>query len=232
MKKTKSKIHVSLFFCGVAGLLPKSHAADSSAIVSNSTAWQKLGWLTDLSLGVKDSHDDNLLVVSGNGLAPQSSWVTTVSPKVGFNFAPLLGNQKTLQTLSLSYTPDFNVYHTAPSQSYDAHKIGNTIKGNAGDFSFSLDNAFLYNDGNHQAPIYALNQLSGPGANQLDQYRNVYGYQVARDRLAQTQDRATILLRYDWDKCFRPAGWIAFGLQSDDRLAQHQAKSLEGVSKL
>jgi opacity protein-like surface antigen len=212
---TKTKIYSGLLLFGVAGLLSRTHGADAPAV--GSAAWQKPVWLTDLSLGVKESYDDNLLLVSGNGLAPQSSWVTTVSPKVGFNFAPLLRNQKTLQTLSLSYTPDFNIYHGAPSQSYDAHKIGDTIKGQAGDFSFSLDNAFLYNDGNHQAPIYALNQLAGAGANQFDQYRNVYGYAVVRERLAQTQDRATILLQYDWDKLFiRPvASLLYYNLMTD-----------------
>src|ERR1019366_5660685 len=94
---------------------------------------------------------------------------------------------------------------------------GNTIKGHAGNFSYSLDNAFLYNDGNHQAPIYALNQLAGPGANQLDQYRNVYGYGIARERMAQTQDRATIVLRYDWDEFFvRPvASLLDYNLMTD-----------------
>jgi hypothetical protein len=65
--------------------------------------------VTDLALGARESYDDNVLLVSGNGMAPKSSWVTTVSPKVGFNFAPLVGDQKTLQTLSLSYAPDFNI---------------------------------------------------------------------------------------------------------------------------
>ena len=213
MKNKNTKIYSGVFLFGVAGLFSKAHGAGTPAIAFNSAAWQKPAWLTDLSLGVKESYDDNLLGVSGNGLAPQSSWITTVSPKVGFNFAPLLENQKALQTLSLSYTPDFNIYQNAPSQSYDAHKIGDTIKGQAGDFSFSLDNAFLYNDGNHQAPIYALNQT----ANQLDKFRNNLAHQVARERLAQTQDRATILLRYDWDKFFvRPAASLLdYNLMTD-----------------
>ena len=54
-----------------------------------SSNWQKPSWLTDLSLGVKENYDDNVLLVSGDGLAPKSSWVTTLSPKVGINFAPL-----------------------------------------------------------------------------------------------------------------------------------------------
>ncbi len=216
MKNTNTRIYSGLFLFGVASLLSKTYGADTPA-TAVSADWQKPAWLTDLTLGARESYDDNVLLVSGNGLAPQSSWVTTVSPKVGFNFAPLLGNQKTLQTLSLSYAPDFNIYHDAPSQSYYAHKIGDTIKGQAGDFSFLLDNAFLYNDGDHQAPIYALNQISGAGANQFDQYRNNYAHAVARERLAQTQDRATIRLRYDRDKFFvRPvASLLDYNLMTD-----------------
>jgi hypothetical protein len=216
MKNAKTTIYSGLILFGVAGLLSKTHGAETPAVDSGSAAWQKPVWLTDLSLGAKESYDDNVLLVSGHGLAPQSSWVSTVSPKVGFNFAPLLGNQKTLQTLSLIYSPDFNIYHDAPSQSYDAHKIGDTIKGKAGDFSFSLDNAFLDNDGNQQAPIYALNQ-GAAAAGQYDKYRSTFAQSVPRERLAQIQDRAAALLQYDWDKFFiRPvAALLYYDLQTD-----------------
>lgn len=217
MKNTKTKIYSGLVLFGVAGLLSKTHGADTPAVGSGSATWQKPAWLTDLGLGTKESYDDNLLGVSGNGLTPKSSWITTISPKVGFNFAPLLGDQKILQTLSLTYAPDFNLFHDDPSQDYNAHKIGDTIKGKAGDFSFALDNAFLDNDGNHQAPIYALNQLGGAAANQFDKYRNNYAHALARERLAQIQDRATVLLQYDWDKVFvRPtASLLYYDLNTD-----------------
>ena len=175
-----------------------TYGADTPVAISGSSAWQKPVWLTDLSLGVKESYDDNVLLVSGDNLSPQASWVTTVSPKIGFNFAPLLGNQNTLQTLSMSYAPNVNIYHEDPSQNYTAHKIGDTIKGQAGNVSYLLDNAFLYNDGNHQAPTYGQPN----GSDSLDQYRNNYAQAVARERLAQTQDRATIRLQYDCDKFF------------------------------
>jgi len=198
-------------------LLSNVHGAESPAAITTAAGWQKPAWLTDLTLGVKESYDDNLLGVSGDGLKPQASWITTVSPKIGFNFAPLLGKKTALQTLSLTYAPDFNIYEDASSQNYDAHKIGNSIKGKTGDFSFSLDNAFLDNDGNHQAPIYALNQLGGAAANQFDKYRNNYAHGMARERLAQIQDRATALLQYDWNKLFiRPtASLLYYDLQSD-----------------
>lgn len=219
MKNINIKIHTRLIILGAAGLLLQTPGAAVPAIDSVSPAWQKPAWLTDLTLGVKESYDDNVLLVSGNGMQPQASWVSTVSPKVGFNFAPLLGIQNTnrLQALSLIYAPDFNIYEGASSQSYDAHKIGNLIRGQAGDFSYTLDNAFLYNDGSHQAPIYALNQLTGPGANQLDQFRSSFANTAARERVAQTQDRAAVALRYDGDNFFvRPAAALLdYNLMTD-----------------
>jgi opacity protein-like surface antigen len=201
MKKTKIKNYLGLSLLGMGGLLSKASGADAPAVSTNSATWEKPAWLTDVVMGVQESYDDNVLLVSGNGMPTQGSWITTASPKVGFNFAPLLGDQKTLQTLSLNYAPDFNFYHNAPSQSYDAQKIGNTIKGKMGDFSFSLDNAFLYNDGNHEAPIYSL----------LDKYRNTYATAAPRERLAQIQDRSTITLQYDWDQFFvRPVASLLY----------------------
>lgn len=218
LKKTEFAISV-----GATALLAINAQAQSSVVATGTptantaAGWQKPAWLTDLSLGVKESYDDNVLLVSGLGLQPKSSWVSTVSPKLGFNFAPLLGDQKTLQTLSLNYTPEFNFYHDDPSQNYNAHKLGDTIKGQTGDFFFLLDNAFLYNDGNHQAPTYAQNQLGGAAANQFDQFRNNFAHGVARERLAQIQDRSSVVLRYDWDQFFiRPvASLLAYDLMTD-----------------
>jgi opacity protein-like surface antigen len=188
-----------------------SPAADNS--VAASTAWQKPAWLTDLSLGVKESYDDNVLLVSGNSMPPQPSWVSTVSPKIGFNFAPLPGDQNTLQTFSFIYAPEFAIYHNAPSESNDAHKIYDSIKGHAGDFSFSVDNAFLYIDGSKIAPIYALNQTS----DQTDKYRNFYAFALPRERRNQIQDRSTVSLQYDWDEFFvRPvASLLYYDLKTD-----------------
>lgn len=213
MKNSKIKFYSGISLLGLGGLLTKVHGADTPAVAAASAGWQKPAWLTDLAMGVKESYDDNIFGVSGDGLKPKSSWITTLSPKVGFNFAPLLGQQKTLQTLSFNYSPDFNFYHGAPSQSFNAHKFGDTIKGNAGDFSFLLDNAFLYNDGNEQAPIYALDQT----ANQFDKYRNNYAHSMARERLAQIQDRANITLQYDWKNVFvRPvASLLYYDLNTD-----------------
>ena len=184
-----------------------SSAADNSVSASGLTTWQKPAWLTDLSLGVKESYDDNVLLVSGNGMAPQSSWVSTVSPKVGLNFAPLLGNHCLLKTVSLVYAPEFDIYHNAPSETYNAQRINDVFKGGKSDFSFNLDNAFLYNDGNREAATYALNQTS----NQNDKYRNFYAQAVPRERRNQIQDRSNFSLQYDsCDFFFRPVATLLY----------------------
>jgi opacity protein-like surface antigen len=183
----------------------------------------KPAWLTDLSAGVKESYDDNVLLVADRspGLNAQSSWITTVSPKVGFNFAPLLGTQTTLQTLSLVYAPDFNIYHDASSENYNAHKLANAIKGKTGDFSFSLDNAFLFNDGSRTAPTYALSQDATPAPlktlYQADKNRSCYATAGPRERRKQIQDRSTIVFQYDVGKFFiRPtASLLYYDLMTD-----------------
>jgi hypothetical protein len=185
---------------------------DKAQSVALSTGWNKPAWLTDLSLGIKESYDDNLLLVAGKdpGLSPQSSWITTVSPRLGFNFAPLLGKQLIFQTLSLGYAPDFAIYHEASSESYNAHKIANVIKGKTGDFSFSVDNAFLFNDGDTVAPIYALNQ--GPTIDgQYDALRSAFATAAPRERRKQIQDRAAVVFQYDLGKSFfRPIASLLF----------------------
>ena len=221
MKKTKIatiKLSPSLTLLGMAGLLGNACAADSTPAVSHSSDWAKPAWLTDLVVGVKESYDDNVMGVADKmpGMSAHASWISTASPKVGFNFAPLFGPQKTLQTFSLVYAPEFAIFHNAPSESYNAHKIANVIKGQTGDFSFSADNAFLFNDGNSVAPTYALDQ-SSVAADQADKYRSNFAHGMARERRKQIQDRATVALRYDVNKFFlRPtASLLYYDLMTD-----------------
>jgi opacity protein-like surface antigen len=192
-------------------------AADTTATApaTVSTDWQKPAWLTDLGVGAKESYDDNVFWVSGEGLKPKTSWVTAVSPRVGFNFAPLLGSGDTLQTLSLSYTPDLVYYHETPSENYTANKFGTAVKLKTGDFSLGLDNAFLYNDGNRETYTYAVNP-SGAAADQYDKYRSAYATAATRERKNQFQDRNTTVLQYDWNQFFvRPTeSLLYYGLNT------------------
>jgi len=206
MKTSKNKIWPGLLLMGICGLLSNTFGADAPAVASGSAAWQKPVWLTDLSVGVKEGYDDNVFlsgvdpkfyssgytVPAGSVAALQNrwSWVTTVSPKVGVNFAPLLGNQKALQTLSLAYAPDFVIYHDQSSESYDAHRFVAAIKGKTDALSFGLDDTFAYVDGSQMGPTYPRGFVTA------------YNVAAPRERRDQIQDRATVVFQYDWNQWF------------------------------
>src|SRR5205807_761702 len=105
----------------------------------------KPAWLTDLSLGIKEGYDSNVYLSGADQKYPPknsrslkdiSSWVTTLSPKIGFNFAPLLGDQKVIQTLTFAYAPDYSIYTNQSSETNDTHRFNTALKGKTGDFSF------------------------------------------------------------------------------------------------
>jgi len=185
--------------------------AAQPAAASKAALFQKPAWLTDLSLSVKESYDDNIYMVSGAGAPKQDSWITSVSPKIGFNFAPLVGDQKTLQVLAFGYNPDFVTFHDADEESYIAHRLANTIKGKSGAFSFNLENAFNYIDGSENAPIYSTVLH--------DDQRSAYATGAPRERREQLQDRAKIVLQYDLGKWFvRPtASFLYYDLMTNLR---------------
>lgn len=182
------------------------HAGDAPALKAPP-------WL-DASLGVKESYDDNVFlsgvdtrflpttisVPSGSvaALKERSSWVTTVSPKIGVNVIPAL-NGGALQTASFAYAPEFAIYHDLESESYNAHRFMAAVKGGAGAWTFGADETFVFVDGNEFGPTY-------PGG-----LLNAYATAVARERREQIQDRATVNVRYDWPKFFvRAAAFGAF----------------------
>jgi hypothetical protein len=209
-------------------------AADAPAASANSTAgatqartspgpdgaldWgllpPKPAWLTDLSVGVRQSYDDNVFLSGADAkylpasytvppgsvaaLKDVSSWVTTVSPKVAVNLAPLLGGQN-LQLLSFGYAPDFAHYYDTPSENNNAHRFGTAIKGRAGAFSLALENNLTYVDGDSVAPTYPGGLLSA------------IGIAPPRERREQIQDRSTVTLRYDGDCWFiRPTASLLY----------------------
>jgi len=124
------------------------------------------------------------------------SRVSSIGLKAGLNFAPLLDKQSPLKTFTMAYQPEKFWYGSHSEENYSSHKINTVLGGKSGDFSFNLDNAFLYVDGNKEAPIYALNQFGGTAANQNDRFRNNYAHAPARERRAQIQDRYSASLQY------------------------------------
>lgn len=88
-----------------------------------------------------------------------------VSAKVGLNLIPLLGDQNQFTALSLVYNPERYTYADASSENYTAHRVNAVVKAKNENVTLSIDDAFLYNDGNRVAPTYALNQLAGAAGN-------------------------------------------------------------------
>jgi len=172
---------------------------------SNPLLPAKPNWLAECALTVKESYDDNVFLsgveprylpasyIVPAGSAPalegRSSWVTCVSPKIRLDAAPVLGVSD-LSTLSVSYAPDFAVYHQTSSESYDLHRAVAAVKSKAGPISCSLDNTFGYIHGSTEGPTY-------PGA-----FLSAYGTATLRDHREQLQDRGTATLRYDWHQWF------------------------------
>ena len=199
------------WFTGVAtgqGLVSQTagKTTGKEAIPMVTSSSSRPAWLTDLSLGIKEGYDSNVYMA---GAAQQympkgtetlkniSSWVTTISPKIGINFAPLMGDQKIIQTLSFAYAPDFAIYTNQTSESNEAHRFSSALKGKAGDFSFSLENGFTFIDGSKEAPAYPGNFLSA------------YGPPAPRERRYQEQDRSKIVFQYDHGKWFvRPVATL------------------------
>jgi len=189
----------------VAGTDTAAAPASQSAGQSSSfLAWQlkKPSWLTDLSVGFREMYDDNVLMVSGDGpLKPKSSLVSVVTGKVGFNFAPLLGNQTAFQLVGLSYVPEFDIYHNSPDETFNAHRLTESVKGKVGSISFNAENTFGYVDGNDLAPIYPGN----------DRLRSSFATVAAKEQVKQIQELAKVVLQYDADAYFiRPTASLVY----------------------
>jgi len=189
---------------GAGGSTITSNGGAAKAATAVAPAsFQKPAWLTDFGFGIKESYDDNVFLVSGKGTPERDSWVTTVSPKIGFNFAPLLATEPTVPVLAFGYAPDFVTFHNEPTENYTAHRLANTIKGKYDAFSFNLENGFNFIDGSKESPIY-------PTATHDDQ-RSAYSTAGPRERRQQIQDRAKIVFQYDLGKWFvRPVASLLY----------------------
>ena len=168
---------------------------------SSLASFQKPAWLTDLALGVKETYDNNIFGVSGLAAKEQGSWITTVSPKIGFNFAPFLGDQTVVKALTFGYAPEFATYHDEPSESYTAHRLVNTLKGKADAFSFDMENSFNYINGSDEGHTWS------PPYNVASAFASA----AVRERRDQFQDKGKIAFQYDWDDWFiRPTASLLY----------------------
>lgn len=193
-----------------AVVLPSATRADDPG-PPDYPLFTKPSWLTDLSFTAKETYDDNVLGVSGLGMPVQSSWVDAFSAKIAVDFASLLETPKEVKAFSLTYNPEHFDYTSVASENYTAHRLAGVFKAKFDNITYSLEDAFLYNDGNKIAPTYALNQLAGAAANQNDKYRNNYAHALARERRNQIQDRYTAFVQGDFGSFFiRPISQLTY----------------------
>jgi hypothetical protein len=175
----------------------------------------KPDWLTDCSVGVKESYDNNVFLSgvearylpaaytapAGSVVAVKGrySWVTTVTPKIGANFAPLLGGRTNFPAVKLVYAPDLVVYHDQTSESYNAQRVLASVKGKTGSATIGAGNNFVYIDGDQMGPYYPGNLYSA------------FATTADRERRQQIQDRANVSVQFDQEKFFiRPVGSLLY----------------------
>jgi hypothetical protein len=165
-KKTSSWTRIALasFLAAACPVLTSAGEAGKTPVAVESITWQKPAWLSELSLGIRESYDSNIFLAGAEipttpsgavvGARNVSSWITTVSPKIGVNFVPLLGTQDLLQVLSIGYAPDFVIFANESSETYASHRLTTSIKTQIEPVTLSLDNAFTYIDGSREGVIY------------------------------------------------------------------------------
>lgn len=222
-----------LFSIGTAnGQEAKAGKSGKETIPVVAPSLGKPAWLTELSLGVKEGYDSNLLgqgtqlPYAAPSAIPKSqiytlnnidSWVTTISPKIGIDFVPFLGDQKVFQTLAIGYAGDYSIYTNDSNETNYANRFSTAIKGKIDAFKFSIDNVFTYVDGSKIAPTY-------PGG-----YRSAYATAIPRERRNQDQDRSKIFIQYDNGKFFvRPIATLLYYNLNTVRLDPNLASTPNG----
>lgn len=197
---------------GLVALSSPAFAGDAGKQVAKaSTDWEKPAWLTDLSIRVGESYDTNVYLQGYQStpatLAPlrqdlvtpvnESSWVTTISPKIGVDFAKLLEKGSFIKSLTLGYAPDIVIFHNASDESYQAHRITTGFKAASDNVSISLENAVTIINGDDEGLIY-------PTA-------SAYANGTIRERRSQWQDRAKAVVKVDLGDFFiRPTASLTY----------------------
>ena len=92
-----------LVFCVLIGITALASAAanpaETAVLATDASVPDKPDWLTELSLGIRESYDDNLFGVSGDGMPKRHSRVTSLSPKIGIDLARIIKQQDVWQVL-------------------------------------------------------------------------------------------------------------------------------------
>ena len=118
-------------------------------------------WAFKADLSLKETFDSNVYLQNtkpnpavANAAQPfQESLVTSVTPKVGFEFKPGSGFN-----LAGSYAPEITRYHSEASEDYVAHRLALLGNGAVGKVTWQMQNSFTYIDGNEEGLTFG-----GPG---------------------------------------------------------------------
>lgn len=162
-------------------------------------------WLTEVSVTAREGWESNVFLTNtagpeGRDLANRPSLVTTVSPKVAVDFAPLLEEANPdlkFTHLSLGYAPEIVRYLDQPGENYDAHRLAQGIQASWGAFSLLADNQISIVEGTNTTPQYSE--------------RSSVATALIRERRDQIQDRASIQLKYGaGDGFLRPAASLLY----------------------
>lgn len=194
---------VKLFWTSLAGIVLGGLTSQAETA--------KPDWLTDCSLSIKESYDNNVFlsgaatpfaytVPAGSVAALENahSWVTTVSPRLGVNLSPSLGAPTNLTLLSLTYAPEFAIYHDQTSESYSAHRLLAAVKAQTDSVILSANNNFAYIDGSDMGPVYP----NGYSA---------FATTLTRGRRDQIQECADVSVQINYGQWFvRPAAALAY----------------------
>ncbi len=193
---------------GVDRVGTPTHSSNSTPAVALQESLKKPAWLSEASITVKGFYDSNVFLTSAQGttskpIANRGSFGTSITPKLDFNFVPLLGlskDDKSIQTLSLSYAPEIVNYEAESSEDYTAHRFSGQIAGSLAPFSYDLSNNLNYIDGNRDTVQYTT----------LSAFATV----ATRERREQINDKGKFSLRYDLGDWFlRPvASWCYFDM--------------------
>ena len=136
----------------------------------------KPAWLSDCSVGIKESYDNNVFLsgVQFTAALQCARWQRRgvegflFVDHHGFaqarrQFCAVAGATNRPTALSLAYSPDFVIYHNQGSESYNAHRVLATVKGGDDSATVNADNNFTYIDGSRHGPFYPGNLYSGFG---------------------------------------------------------------------
>lgn len=152
-------------FLLLAGTFPLlASAGDAGKAAVEPSPWQKPAWLTELSLGVKETYDSNIFLAGADipqpvppgtvGYRNVPSWFTTVSPKVGVSFLPLFDAPAWLKGLSLAYSPDFAIFPDVSSETNAIQRVATALKTQSGPVTVSIENLFTYVNGSDEGLVY------------------------------------------------------------------------------